>query len=55
MTMNGAAGDDVFLGERLDAVGHRLQESEGAGTVGAVTILHTTEALTLEYGGDGEE
>ena len=53
--MSALRGDDVFLGQRLDAVGDRLQEAEGADAVGAEAVLDAAEAFALEDGGEGEE
>ncbi len=44
----GAKRNNVFLGERLDSVGHRLKEAERPNAVGTKTILHAGEALALE-------
>ena len=49
------SGNDVFLGEGLDAVGDGLEEAEGAGAVGAEAVLNAAEALALEDSGEGEE
>ncbi len=44
------AGDQVFLTEQLDPVGHRLQEALGTGAGRSHTILHGREHLALEIG-----
>jgi hypothetical protein len=51
----GAQGNNVFLGERLDAVGDRLQNAEAANAVGAEAILNAAEPLALEDRGEREE
>ena len=47
--------DDVFLGERLDAVGDGLQEAAGADAVWPVAVLDAAQALALEPGGECEQ
>ena len=51
----GRAGNDVFLGQRLHAVGDGLQDAEGADAVGAVAVLDAAQAFAFKHGGDGEE
>ncbi len=40
--------NNVFLGQRLDAVGDRLKNAEGADAIGTEAILHAAQALALE-------
>jgi hypothetical protein len=47
--------DDIFLGQRLDAVGDRLQDAERADAIGAEPILNAAQALALKHGGEGED
>ncbi len=51
----GGAGNDVFFGQRLDAVGNRLEKACRADTIGAVTILHSAQAFAFQNGRDGEQ
>ena len=50
-----AERDDIFFGQRLDAVGDRLEEAGGADAVRAVAVLHAAQAFALEDGRDGEQ
>ena len=51
----GARGDDVFLGQRLDAVGNRLKKAERADAVRPQPILDAGQSLALEDCGQREE
>ncbi len=51
----GAQGNNVFLGERLDAVGNRLQNAEGTDAIGAQPILHAAQSLALQQHGDRKQ
>ena len=51
----GAEGNNVFLGERLDAVGDRLKKAVGAHAIGAEAVLDAAQALALEDCGEREE
>ncbi len=48
----GAERNDVFLGQRLDAVGDGLKEAVGADAIGAVAVLHAAQALALKQNRD---
>ncbi len=51
----GAERNDVFLGQRFDAVGDGLEKAEGADAVGAETVLDAAQAFALEDCGEREE
>ena len=51
----GAQGDDVFFGQRLDAVGNGLEKSEGTNAVGTEAVLNAGQSLALEDRGQGKE
>ena len=51
----GAERDNIFFGERLDAVGDRLKKAVGADAIWPEAILHAAQALALEDGGEREE
>ena len=44
----GLGRHDVLLGQHLDAVGHRLQDAEPAGTVGADAVLDAGQRFALD-------
>ena len=46
--MSADAGNDVFLGQRFQAVGEGLQEAEGADAVGSVAVLDAAQSLALK-------
>ena len=45
---------NVLFGQHLDPVGRRLQQSKGPDSIGAVTILHPPQRLSLQNRGQGE-
>ena len=51
----GAERNNVFLGQRLDAIGNRLKETEWADAIRAKTVLDAAKALALEHCGQREE
>ena len=51
----GAEWNNIFLGERFDAVSDRLKKAVGTDAIRPETILHAAEALALEYRGEREE
>ena len=51
----GAQRHNIFLGERLDAIGHRLKDSERPGAVGPDAVLNAAQPLALEYRGQGKQ
>ncbi len=51
----GAQRNDVFLGERLDAVGDGLEEAKGPDAIGADAILDAAQPLALKDCGQGKE
>ncbi len=48
----GAERNDIFLGERLDAVGDWLEKAIGANAVGAETVLNAAQAFALKDSGE---
>ncbi len=46
----GPTGDNVLLGEHLDAIGNRLENAEGSPTVRANAVLDASDDLTLTQG-----
>ena len=50
-----AQRNDVFLGQRFDAVGNRLQKTVGPYAVGAKPILHAAQPLALQPHGDRKQ
>ena len=51
-------GDGVFLGQHLDDIGQRLEQSELPGPVGTIADLHPPQQLSFCQGqvsGDGQQ
>ena len=48
MNASAACGHDIFLGEHLDRIGDRLQQTENAGPVGSEADLQPGQQLALQ-------